>query len=90
MEILNLCCEAIDLLQEFAEKGSVIVISDAATGAALCRGAMYGAAINVKVNTKAMKDRLYAGHLNRQVDRKLEKYGVLADEIYDSIMKKYD
>lgn len=90
MEILDLCCETIELLQDFGEKGSRIVISDAATGAAICRGAMYGAAINVKVNTKAMKDRAYAENLNQHVDEMLEKYGPAADEIYNSIMAKFD
>ena len=75
MEILDLCCETIELLKDFGEKGSRIVITDAATGAAICRGAMYGAAINVKVNTKAMKDRAYAENLNQHVDEMLEKYG---------------
>ena len=90
MEILDLCCETIELLKDFGEKGSRIVITDAATGAAICRGAMYGAAINVKVNTKAMKDRAYAENLNQHVDEMLEKYGPMADEIYDSIMAKFD
>ena len=35
LEILDLCCEAIDLQREFADKGSVLAISDAATGAAV-------------------------------------------------------
>ena len=90
MEILDLCCETIELLKDFGEKGSRIVISDAATGAAICRGAMYGAAINVKVNTKAMKDRAYAENLNQHVDEMLEKYGPMADDIYNRIMEKFD
>ena len=82
LEILDLCCEAIRLQKIFAEKGSRIMISDAATGAALCRGALYGAAVNVKVNTKLMKDRAYAGRLNEHVDRQVAEFGRLADEVY--------
>ena len=85
MEIFELCCEAIDLLKGFAEKGSRLMISDAATGAALCRGALTGAAVNVKVNTKLMKDREYAEKINVYLDEKLERYRQAADQICDGI-----
>ena len=89
LEILDLCCEAIELQQAFAEKGSPLVVSDAATGAALCAGALYGAAINVKVNTKLMKDRPYAEAVNAHVDGKLERYGALAGEIIQTIYRRF-
>ena len=89
MEILELCCEAIELQGDFAEKGSVMVRSDAATGAALCRGALEGAAVNVKVNTALMNDRAYAEELNARVDAQMEKYRALAEEIYLSVYRRY-
>lgn len=89
MKILELACEAVELQAEFADKGSVIVISDAATGAALLRGAILGAACNVKINSKSMKDRAYADELNVRVDELVSKYTGLADEIFDSVYKKY-
>lgn len=89
LEIFDLCCEAIELQQAFAEKGSPLVVSDAATGAALCAGALYGAAINVKVNTKLMKDRPYAEAVNAHVDGKLERYGALAGEIIQTIYRRF-
>ena len=89
LEIFDLCCEAINLQKEFAEKGSKLVISDAATGAALCRGALYGAAVNVKVNTKLMKDRSYAEKLNAHIDGAMEQYRILADQIYESVYRRF-
>ena len=89
LEVFDLCCEAIELQQAFAEKGSPLVVSDAATGAALCAGALYGAAINVKVNTKLMKDRPYAEAVNAHVDGKLERYGALAGEIIQTIYRRF-
>ena len=61
LEILDLCCEAIELQREFADKGSALAVSDAATGVVFCWSAMYGAAVNVKVNTKSMKEMSTGG-----------------------------
>jgi len=88
MNILRLSCEAVELEKTFAEKGSVIVISDAATGAAMCRAAILGAAVNVKVNTKSMKDRIYAEAMNAEVEELVQKYTAMADEVYELVYSK--
>ena len=90
MEILELCCRAIELQVDFAAKGSVLAVSDAGTGAAICKGAMLGAAINVKVNTKAMKDRPYAESINARVDELTAKYGALADEVFNKVYGRFE
>ena len=87
LEIFDLCCEAIQVLSHFGEMGSALAVSDAATGAVLCWGAMYGAAVNVKVNTKLMKDREYADEINRHVDRMMEKYWRVAEKTYEDIYR---
>lgn len=89
MKILKLSCQAVELQKEFAEKGSVIVISDAATGVAMCRAAISGAAVNVKINTKSMKDRDYAEALNAEVDALMEKYHKMADQVFSSVYGRY-
>jgi formiminotetrahydrofolate cyclodeaminase len=89
LEIFDLCCKAIELQKEFAEKGSKLVISDAATGAALCAGALYGAAVNVKVNTKLMKDRSYAEAINAHIDENLDRYRALAGEIFNTVYGRF-
>lgn len=85
MEIMRLSCEAVELLRDFAAKGSRIMISDAATGAAMCRAAIAGAAMNVRVNTKLMKDRTYADMLDREVAERYTDYTKLADEVFASV-----
>ena len=85
-EVLKLCGEALEMLKVFAEKGSAIIISDAACGAAFCRSAMEGAAVNVRVNTKAMRDRDCAEAMNRQTEELLERYVPMAEEIYENVM----
>ena len=89
LEILDLCCEAIDLQREFADKGSVLAVSDAATGVVFCWSAMYGAAVNVKVNTKAMKDRAYADKLNAHVDEQMAKYWPIAEKVYEDVYRRF-
>ena len=90
MEIFDLSCEAIDILKEFGAKGSKMMISDAATGVAFAKAAMYGAAVNVKVNTKLMKDRDYAAAMNAHIEENLGKYSELADQIYNSIYNYFE
>ena len=66
-EIVVKCCEALEIIKEYADKGSVIAISDAGCAASMCKAAMESAALNVYVNTKPMKDREYAEMLNVKV-----------------------
>ena len=86
MEIMEKCCEAIDIIAVFAEKGSVIAISDAGVGAAFAKAALKGASLNVYINTKSMADRALAAELNAKCDRMLEEYSGKADAIFDSVL----
>lgn len=86
MEIMEKCCEAIDLIVEFAAKGSALAISDAGVGAAFCKAALEGASLNVYINTKSMKNREYAAELNRKCDEMLAVYTVKADEIFRNVL----
>ena len=47
LEIMRNCCKALDLISEYAQKGSVIAISDAGCAAAMCKAALESAALNV-------------------------------------------
>lgn len=89
MEILRLSCRAIDLHQAMLEKGSAMVISDVGTGAVLCRGALYGAWLNVRVNTGSMADRAYAEALNAEAGALAETYGKKAEQVYESVMGRF-
>ena len=79
------CCEALDLIVEFAAKGSALAISDAGVGAAFCKAALEGASLNVFINTKSMADKEYAAELNAKADAMLEKYTKIADDIFASV-----
>ena len=85
MEIMEKCCESLDVIDVFAKKGSRLAVSDAGVGAAFSKAALQGASLNVFINTKAMKDRKTAKELNAKADAMLEKYLPFADEIYASV-----
>ena len=85
MEIMERCCEAIDLIEVFAEKGSTLALSDAGVGATFCKAALEGASLNVFINTKSMKNREYADELNKKADKMLSVYTKKAEEIYQSV-----
>lgn len=88
MEIMEKCCEAIDLIAEFAAKGSALAISDAGVGAAFCKAALKGASLNVYINTKSMADRELAESLNAKCDKMLEDYTARADKIFDGVLNR--
>ena len=89
MELLRLSCHAIDLHRELLGKGSAMVLSDVGTGVIFCWSALYGAALNVKVNTKLMKDRAYAEEMNAEADGLVNKYGKIAGQVYQAVMGRY-
>ena len=89
VEIMERCCEAIELHQEFAEKGTAIAISDVGVGVAFCRSALMGASLNVFINTKSMTDRAYADEIDKKTNKMLEKYTVLADTIYNDVASRF-
>jgi len=88
LEIMEKCCEAIELQREFAAKGSSLAISDAGVGVAMCKAALLGASLNVFINTKAMTDRDYAEAVNAKANAMLDRYTGLADEIYSSVLSR--
>lgn len=84
LEIMRKCVKALELIAEYAAKGSALAISDAGCAAAITRAACEAAALNVFVNTKPMRDREKAGEINREANELLQKCA-LAREIYDSV-----
>ena len=85
MEIMCCCCKAIELIEEYAAKGSVIAISDAGVGATLCAAALQGASLNVFINTKSMADREAAEAFNQEANAMLDKYVPMANEIFAGV-----
>ncbi|MCD8324511.1 MAG: cyclodeaminase/cyclohydrolase family protein [Clostridiales bacterium] len=88
LELMRKLCRAVELMEGFAAQGSKIAISDAGVGAACCKAALQGAALNIYINTKSMQDRSYAADLEKQADAMLEEYTGRADRIYNLVTQK--
>ena len=86
--ILELCTRVIELNERLAVIGSKLAVSDAATSVMLAHGALYGAMINIRVNTKLMKDKEYAEKLDNEAEELLNKYARRALKCYKSIEKR--
>ena len=85
MHIMELCCEAIEAIAVFAAKGSRLAVSDAGCGAVCCKVTLQAASLNVFINTKGLKDRVVAEEMNAKCLGMLDKYGAMADEIFNSV-----
>ncbi len=85
MRIMALCCEAIEAIAAFAEKGSRLAVSDAGCGAAICKAALLSASLNVFINTKTLADRKAADALNGRADAMLEMYAPMADAVFEKV-----
>lgn len=86
--ILKYCVRIIELDRRLAKIGSKISVSDAATSIMLAQGVLYGAYVNILVNTSLMKDRIYADDLSNQALKLLDEYSVEALDGFDDICKR--
>ena len=85
MKIMELCCQAIEAIVVFAAKGSRLAVSDAGCGAVCVKGALQAASLNVFINTKTLKNRQAAEEMNAKCLGMLDKYGAMADEIFETV-----
>lgn len=88
LEIMEKCAQGIVLAGEYAEKGSVMAVSDAGCAATLCKAALQAASLNVFVNTKLMKDRTHAMQLDAQAEELLAQFVPRADAIFETVTQK--
>ena len=85
MQIMELCCQSLDAIAVFAAKGSRLAVSDAGCGAAIVKSALQAASLNVFINTKSLQNRTLAEEMNAKCLGMLDKYGKLADGIFESV-----
>ena len=89
MHIMELCCEAIEAIRVFAEKGSRLAVSDAGCGAVCCKAALQSASLNVFINTKSLKNREVAEEMNAKANGMLDKYCAMADGIFEQVRANF-
>ena len=86
--ILKYCTRVVDLDERLAVIGSKISVSDAATSVMLAHGAMYGAYVNILVNTQLMKNKENSKIFEDEAVKLLDEYSVKALNIFDDICKR--
>jgi len=85
IQIMERVLETIDLHEELEAKGTRLAISDVGVGVLFCKSALMGAALNVFINTRLMKDREYADKVNAKADGLLAAGISKADRIYSAV-----
>ena len=85
-EIMEKCARAIELSAIVAEKGSKLVVSDAACAINTCMSALKCASLNVYINTKYMKDKEKALELNQRADKLISDSSEVADKVFLNVI----
>ena len=85
VKIMELCCESLEAIKVFAEKGSRLAVSDAGCGAVCVKAALQAASLNVFINTKTLRNRELAEEMNAKCLGMLDKYCAMADEIFETV-----
>ena len=88
LEIMETVCEAVDIVSEFAAKGSKLAISDAGVAAIALRSALLGASLNVFINTASMQNRSLAAELEGRANEMIEEYGAKAEKVFNSVKER--
>ena len=88
MKIARLACRGILIHQRLEEIGSVLAVSDVGTGVIMFWAALYGAAMNVRVNTKLMIDLEYAEKLNSELDTLVAEHWKIAEKVYEKVWER--
>ena len=84
-EIVVKANETARILERLAVIGSRLAISDVGVAAAACSTAAKGAAMNVYINTKSMKDRAYADDLNKKTFALVDETVGICDKVYEDV-----
>ena len=87
LQIMEKSMQMLTILERLADIGSRMAVSDVGVAVQSTRAALLGAAMNVYINTKSMKDRNKAEELNNSANKMIEEGSRQADRIYDKVLK---
>lgn len=85
LEIVKCSAEVSVLIKELVVKGSRLAISDVGVAASACEACAKGAAMNVYINTKLMKDRECAAKLNAETIALVDEVSAVSKVAYDEV-----
>jgi formiminotetrahydrofolate cyclodeaminase len=84
-EIVMKTKEAADIIVRLETIGSRLALSDVGVAAAMLQACVKGAAMNVYINTKLMKDRSYAEELNAVTEKTVEEVDAKCAAVYEGV-----
>ncbi|MBP6403798.1 MAG: cyclodeaminase/cyclohydrolase family protein, partial [Bacteroidia bacterium] len=58
-KVMELCFESMEVIKEMAAKGNPNSVTDAGVGALCARSAVFGAYLNVRINSSGLKDKAF-------------------------------
>lgn len=82
------CAELIDITEVVARKGNPGVISDAGVAVLAAHAALRSAALNVYINTGAIKDRAFADACVAELETLLAQCGPATEAIYATVRER--
>lgn len=82
------CSEVMQLAKRAAEKGNVNVVSDAGVAVLAACAGLKSAALNVYVNTAAIKDEAFNKHKLAELDNVLADAGSFTNGVYELVKGK--
>ena len=85
LEIVKCSAQVSALIKELVVKGSRLAISDVGVAASACEACAKGAAMNVYINTKLMKDRETAAKLNAETIALVDEVCAVSKAAYDEV-----
>lgn len=85
MEVMELLAAAVPVIEQLAEKGSRMAVSDAGCAAVAVRAAVEMAYLNLLINTRSLRGRDQAEALNARGQELLTKVGRQAEEVWSQV-----
>ena len=85
LEMLRLCGDVAQLLEQLLTGASRLLLSDVGCAAAVCRAAVECAAMNVRVNTRALRDDAQAREYERETETLYGELTRRADAVANSV-----
>lgn len=88
LAIMEKALEMLELMDDLADKGSRLAVSDVGVGVQFIRTALLGAVMNVYINTKSMKNREKAQELNARAEHLIKVGTSQADAVYGKVLEQ--
>ena len=85
LKMLRLCGETVSLLELLLTGASSLLLSDVGCAAAVCRAAVECAAMNVRVNTRTLRDDAQAREYERETETLYGELTRRADAVANSV-----